>query len=134
MARTIRTLAGLGLALALALALPAAADTAALGSTNVSRRVASSAAGIAHVYRAEVGKDGRVNRLSVYLDARNTARAVELGLYTGTSSTPQRRLTRCVITRPRAGGWSHCAIATTPVRKGRSYWLGLLEPRGTSGQ
>jgi hypothetical protein len=120
--------------LAAALALPTAADAATVGATKVYPRHASSAGGVTHAYRAKSRSSGRVDRLNVYLDARSTARRVQLGLYAGTASTPGARRAKCLIAKPEAGAWNRCAIGATPVAAGRTYWLAVLKPRGTSGR
>ena len=46
----------------------------------------------------------------------------------------RRRLARCVVKRPRAGGWNTCAVKPTAVHAGTAYWATLLRPMRATGK
>jgi hypothetical protein len=119
---------------ALALILPAAAPGATLGTKKVHARVETEARGVVQAFRFKAPFSGRVNRLNVYLDGRNTARKVRVGLYTGSGSRARVRRAQCLISIPRAGAWSSCSTAAARIKSGRSYWLALLQPARSQGR
>ena len=75
---------------------------------------------------------GTISRLSIYLDATNTASQVTLGLYANSSSRPGRRLAFCTVTAPRAGAWNSCPISPLTIST-RSYWGAILQPMASTG-
>ena len=66
-----------------------------VGSDAIQTGGDTSAAGTARAFIQNATAAGTINRLSVYLDARNTASQVTLGLYANSSSRPGRRLAFC---------------------------------------
>jgi hypothetical protein len=121
-------------ALALALIAPAAASAATVGATAVYSPATSNTAGSGQAYRFTASAKGQVDRLNVYLDSSNTAAKVEVGLYSGSTSSAGTRRARCVISSPRAGAWNRCSVTAFTVTAGASYWLAVLQPAKTTGR
>jgi hypothetical protein len=94
----------------------------------------SNTAGSGQAYRFTAPAKGTVDRLNVYLDAGNTAAKVEVGLYSGSTSSAGTRRARCVISSPRAGAWNRCSVTAVTVTAGASYWLAVLQPAKTTGR
>jgi hypothetical protein len=130
----LRRLRRLAPALALgALALPASAGAATVGATTVGGQVDGNSPGRSQDYRFTAPAAGPVSRLGVFLDRSNTATKVELGLYSGSTATATKRLAGCVVTSPAPNAWNRCAIPTTTVAAGATYWLAVLQPAGATG-
>src|SRR3954451_9504691 len=106
-----------------------------VGSSTVGDAVRTNPAGRAQDYRVTAGETGQITRLNVYLDAASSASKVELGLYGGADrKRAGSRLGRCIIATPAKNAWNRCAIDPVQVTSGRSYWLAILQPSGSSGQ
>ena len=118
---------------ALALIVPAAAS-AAVGTNTVYDRVTTKAPGVGQLYRANALSGGDVDQLNVFLDRKNTARKVIVGLYARRTSGALTQRARCVISRPQAGAWNRCAVPTTPIRAATNYWLAVLQPAHAKGR
>jgi hypothetical protein len=115
------------------LLLPACSASAGqVGSATVYSSSTSNAVGRAQVYRYQPSTAGALDQLSVYLDASNTARPV-LALYTGTSTNATTLQRSCTVPSPPVAGWNRCSVASYTLTAGAYYWLGLLQPSGTSG-
>ncbi|WP_027005891.1 right-handed parallel beta-helix repeat-containing protein [Conexibacter woesei] len=116
---------------ACAAALPATAS-ADIGSSSVGSTVDYNTPGRGQDFKLTAGSTASLTRLSIYLDKSSTGSKVELGLFSG-SSAASRRLARCVITSPTPGAWNRCTFTAVKVTKGTTYWLGVLQPTGTTG-
>jgi hypothetical protein len=110
-----------------------AADPPPVGTMDVYSGSASNPPGLAQAFRFTASASSDVDQLNVYLDGSNTARSVEIGLYSNTSSGAGRRRGRCVVTSPTPNAWNSCTFSAYTVVKGGQYWLALLHPAGSRG-
>jgi hypothetical protein len=105
----------------------------AIGTSTVYAPVGGNPAGYAQAYRYTGVVNGTTDSLSIYLDGSNTATAVALGLYSGTSSAPSTLTRACTISSPQAGAWNSCAVTPQSVTSGTYYWIAVLQPSGATG-
>jgi PA14 domain len=103
------------------------------GSNVVQPAIDTNVAGRAEAFSQTASASGTIDRLSFYLDGTSTASQVAVGLYSDASLSPGRRLGRCTVTRPRAGGWSSCGLAAVSITSGRRYWAAILQPTSSTG-
>jgi hypothetical protein len=134
--RVARVRAGGGPALAIALASLAvgapSALAAPLGTETVQSARDTNPAGNAEAFRAIAGSTATVSKLHVYLDTTSTAKAIQTGIYSG-SSKPGAKLGGCTISAP-AAGWNTCSLPSgVSVSRGTTYWVAVLQPRSTAG-
>ena len=115
------------------LAAPSTVIAVQLGAHSSSKRAQSNTAGRAQDYRFTAPQSGKVSRLSLYLDRASTARALELGLYSGTAGSARARLARCTVRSPRRGAWNRCVIPEVTLKKRSTYWLAVMQPKGSKG-
>lgn len=120
------------LSLAAVAALAPATAGADIGSSSVGSTVDYNTPGRAQDFKLTAGSTASLTRLSIYLDKSSTGSKVELGLFSGSTSA-SKRLARCVITAPTAGAWNRCTFTAVKVTKSTTYWLGVLQPTGTTG-
>jgi hypothetical protein len=122
-------------ALAATLILPPSAFAGgAIGTPLVYSKTHTARPGQVEAFRSRAASSGMVTRLNAYFAKSSTASRVELGLYRDRNRRPSARLARCVVKRPRAGGWNTCAVKPTAVRAGTAYWATLLRPMRASGK
>ena len=104
-----------------------------IGTTTVYPGAATNPAGLAQAYRFTAAPTGAVDRLNFYLDSTNTARRVEIGLYTDPSTSVGALLGSCVMIRPRRNAWNSCTIGARTIAEGTDYWLAFVHPAGSRG-
>ena len=108
----------------------AAATAVLLGDTAVEWQYDSLAAGEAEAFRSRADASGLAGAVNVYVDARTSASALIVGLYSSASDDPGTLLsTGSTTTRP--GAWTSVSIAPVALVQGRSYWLAILGRGGT---
>jgi hypothetical protein len=134
--RVARARVGGGPALALALAALSigapSAVAAPLGTDSVQSSRDTNTPGNVEAFRAIAGSTATVTKLHVYLDAANSARTVQTGIYNG-STKPGTKLAGCTISTP-VVGWNVCSLPSgVAVSRGTTYWLAVLQPRSAAG-
>jgi RHS repeat-associated protein len=112
---------------------PSASASGAVGTTTVQSTVDTDAAGAAEAFADTANTTGPITRLSIYLDAGNTASAVQVGVYSNASSRPASLLGSCTISTPTAGAWNRCSVPSFSVTAGTAYWTAALQPTGSTG-
>jgi hypothetical protein len=84
----------------------------------------------AFIYMANIS--GTVTRLSVYVDADNSATQVVIGLYNNAAGdNPGSLLTQAVINNPANDAWNTVTVPAASVVAGQKYWLAILGPAGS---
>jgi hypothetical protein len=99
-------------------AVEAHADYLSAGEAEASRVVASTSgiAGLAHVY----------------IDSRNTARVLVVGLYASNSAgQPSSLMSTGSISTVNAGAWNSVSLSASSLVSGKTYWLAVLGQQGT---
>jgi hypothetical protein len=92
----------------------------------------SNPAGMAEAFRFTASASGTADQLSIYLDSRNNASRVVVGLYTSNASNnPGTLLAQATISSPVSGAWNTVAIPATNITAGAAYWLAVLGPEGS---
>ena len=105
-----------------------------VGNGSVEGKVDSNPPGSAQAYRYTATSSGTVGSLGVFLDTTSTASSVSVGLYADSGSgSPGSLVTSGGASSPRAGAWNGFTVPSAPVVAGRSYWLAVLQPWGSSG-
>jgi glucose/arabinose dehydrogenase len=90
--------------------------------------------GRGEVYRTTASTDARVTAIRLRLAPANTASAVVLGLYADNNGQPTSLLASGRIDNPQAGAWNEVTIDNGPtITAGTAYWIGLLNPTGSTG-
>ena len=113
---------------------PSAFAGGAIGTPLVYSKTHTARPGQVEAFRSRAASSGMVTRLNAYFAKSSTASRVELGLYRDRSRRPSARVARCVVKRPRAGGWNTCAVKPTAVHAGTAYWATLLRPMRATGK
>lgn len=106
-----------------------------LGDQNIESIADSNPLGIAEAFPSVAATSGSVDTLHAYLDATNTASAVQVGLYADNGSGHGgARLGSCTISAPKAGAWNTCTLSpAVTLTSGKTYWLPILQPTGSTG-
>jgi hypothetical protein len=68
------------------------------------------------------------------VDSTNTAQTIVVGIYSDDAGNPDALLGQATISAPRAGAWNSASLPDVPITAGRTYWLAILQPAGTSGR
>jgi hypothetical protein len=88
-------------------------------------------AGQAEAFSFAAGPSGATGTVHVYIDSRNTARTLIVGLYTNAGGHPGSLLSTGSLSSPQAGAWDTAAVAPVQVVPGTTYWLVVLGRGGT---
>jgi hypothetical protein len=107
------------------------AATTLLGDGAVEWGRDSLIAGQAEAFPFPAGTSGAAGVVHVYIDSRNTARTLIVGLYTNLNSHPGLLLTTSSLSSPQAGAWNTAAVAPVQLVSGTTYWLAVLGTGGT---
>ncbi len=71
-------------------------------------------------------RTGRLRSLRIYLDPRDSARRIVVGLYDDRRGRPGRLLGRATLRHVHAGAWNQFQLGVPTLRAGHRYWLALL--------
>jgi hypothetical protein len=104
--------------------------TRLLGDATVESGVDNNTAGSAEAFTYTATASGTANQLSVYLDTKNAATSVIVGLYTDNANNPGTLLASGTITAPKAAAWNTVNISNVAVTSGTKYWIAILSPTG----
>jgi len=69
---------------------------------------------------------GTATGAEVYVDTRNEARKLLIGLYGDVSGHPGALLSSASLRTPKAGTWNAVALESSQLGAGGTYWLALL--------
>ena len=83
---------------------------------------------VAFPFRTSVS--GSVTAIDAYVDSRNAATKLLVGLYADNNGHPGARLATASLSSPKAGAWNLASINATDVISGGTYWIAVL---GTGG-
>ncbi len=67
----------------------------------------------------------------VYIDSRNAARTLTVGLYSDVSGHPGTLLSSGSISAVQSAAWDSVALTPVPLVSGDTYWLAVLGEQGT---
>src|SRR5262249_10467732 len=110
---------------------PTATPAFLVGNATIQSSLDNNPAGTAEAFRYSAAATGQATRLTVYLDAANTATQVVLGLYTNVAgNTPGALLAQATLSNPQAGAWNSVTIPPVSLTGGRRYWIAILGPAG----
>ena len=108
-----------------------ASSSVLFGDQSVESTLDSNTAGLAEAFPFSDATSGNAGSISVYIDARNRARVVTLGLYNSNGSgRPAALLGSGSLSAPQSGTWNTVSIASTSVSAGHTYWLAILSSSG----
>ncbi len=102
-----------------------------LGDTSVERLVGKDAAGQAEAFPFVARASGTAASASLYVDSINRATTATVALYSSAHGHPRRLLSTGSIRKPRLGAWNVIRITSTPISRGRRYWLAVLGKDGS---
>jgi glucose/arabinose dehydrogenase len=102
-----------------------------LGTTRIGSHKFASPARRALAFSLVAVRDGTLQSLHLYLDPRNSARVVLVGLYGDRHGRPGRSLGRATLHRARPGAWNELRLRVPILRARHRYWLVLLGPDAT---
>lgn len=100
------------------------------GDTSVEARRDYTRAGRAEAFQLRSRRSGVLTSISVYLDSRNAASIVMVGLYTDPSDHPSRQVASGLLSSPKAARWNTVIVRSTRIFSGRTYWVALLGREG----
>ena len=99
-----------------------------LGSAVVQPSVDSDPSGTAEAFQYTATQTGTATALHVYLDERNEASEVIVGVYEDTADRPGALVATGRSSELRAGAWNAIPIGGAKIVAGHRYWLALLSP------
>jgi hypothetical protein len=102
-----------------------------LGDGAVEPLRGSLAAGRAEAFPFKAGASSAAGAVHVYIDARNRAERVLIGLYADAGGRPGLLLAAGSLSGPKAGAWDTATIAPVQLVPGAGYWLVVLGGGGT---
>jgi len=88
-------------------------------------------AGQAEAFPFQTGMAGPTGAVHVYIDSRNTASTLLVGLYTNLNGHPGSLLTTGSLSSPLASAWNTAPVASAQLVSGTTYWLAVLGTGGT---
>jgi PKD domain len=80
-------------------------------------------------FQASISSSGELAH--VYLAGRNSARTVNIGLYSNVAGSPGSLLGSGTITNAQSGAWNTVSLTPTALVGGATYWLAVLGENGT---
>jgi hypothetical protein len=112
----------------LAIAAGAPKPSPLLGSAIVQPSVDSNPSGTAESFQYTATQTGTATALHVYLDERNDASEVIVGVYEDTADHPGHLVASGRSSRLTPGEWNAIPIDGVRIVAGQRYWLALLSP------
>lgn len=123
------------LALAIAMTAPglasADAGTTLLGARSIQRSVGSQPADSAVAFSFRSTTSGTARSISVYIDRRNRAKNVRVGLYDSDGSQPGALTAQSKRVSAKRSGWKTLSIPPSSIVAGSRYWIAI---RGSGGR
>jgi len=110
------------------------APTVVAGTDVIGLTGSEATTGRAEVYRTNAVATARVTSIGIRLAPSSTASALVLGVYADSGGQPTSLLASGRLNSPQAGAWNEVAIDNGPtLTAGAPYWIGLLNPTGSTG-
>ena len=103
------------------------------GTTKVGSHRFLSPGGRALAFSLIVGRGGTLQSLRLYLDRRDKARRILVGLYGDKRGLPGRLLARATLSNAHPGAWNQFWLRVSGLRPRKRYWLAVLAPNATIG-
>jgi glucose/arabinose dehydrogenase len=104
------------------------------GTDTVGLTGSEATVGRGEVYRTSATADGRVTSIRIRLASNSTASALVLGVYADSGGQPTTLLASGRLNTPQANAWNEVTITDGPtLTAGTPYWIGLLNPTGSTG-
>ena len=112
---------------------PAAAATSPvlLGDQNIESTVDANSSGRAEAFPFTNSNAGSAGSVTVYVDSRDTATKLSVGLYNTSSGHPGALLGSGSLSNPTKGGWNAVSINSSNLGAGATYWVAVLGTGGT---
>jgi hypothetical protein len=107
-----------------------AANQYLLGEQSVQPSMGRDSAGRALAFPFTAKSSGSVSSMSVYLDSRNQASDVIVGLYADNFGHPGALLTSGSIDSPQVGKWNVVHVSAAAVSAGQAYWIAAMGHNG----
>jgi hypothetical protein len=101
-----------------------------LGEKSVMSALDQNAPGTAEAFPFAATLTGTARSISIFLDARNTARTLVAAVYGDSNGQPSSLLASGSSSSLKAGGWNTVSIPNLSITSGRQYWLALLGKGG----
>jgi outer membrane biosynthesis protein TonB len=114
-----------------ATALTASPATLLLGDEAVESLHDHLSAGEAEAFPFQALASGPADEVHVYVDYRNAASNVIVGVYADGGGHPGALLASGTVATPRAHAWNAASIAPVQLTSGSTYWLAVLGTGGT---
>jgi hypothetical protein len=105
--------------------------TTLLGDSVVETHGDSLKAGHAKAFGLQASVSGSGELAHVYIDSRNSARTLTVGLYGNVAGSPGSLLSTGTISSVQAGTWNTVSLKPTTLVGGATYWLAVLGENGT---
>jgi glucose/arabinose dehydrogenase len=102
-----------------------------LGTTRIGSHHFTSPAGRAIAFSLVATGDGALHSLRIYLDGRDRAHRILVGLYEDRRGRPGRSLGRATLHHARPGAWNQLRLSSPTLRARHHYWLVLIAPHAT---
>ncbi len=102
-----------------------------LGEEGVQSQHDYLSAGQAEAFRFRALATGETGTLHLYLDSRNRARTVVVGVYASANGHPGALLSTGSANSSTAGAWIAVPISQTALLSGGAYWIAILGEGGT---
>ena len=113
---------------------PPPPTTVLLGSQVVQSSFDSNVLGTAEAFQTTAVTSGTVGVLSIFVDAKSTAKTLVAGLYADSAGHPGALISQGTTSQLTAGGWNDIPISGAVVTSGTPYWLAILGTQsGTLG-
>ena len=110
---------------------PQVAKVVLLGNQAIGSTVDDHSAGNGEAFAFRARRAGTATSISVYLDKRDQATAVYVGLYSNRHGQPHTLITRGSRRAAKAGAWNSLAVRSVQLRSGATYWLAVLGKGGS---
>ena len=106
------------------------ANVMLLGNRAIESTVGDNLVGTLEGFAFRARRGGTATSISVYLDKRDRATTVYVGLYSSRHGHPQSLMTSGSRRSPKAGAWNSLAVGSSHLQSGATYWLAILGKGG----
>ncbi|NTW03286.1 MAG: DUF4082 domain-containing protein, partial [Oscillochloris sp.] len=108
---------------------PTSGPRALIGVTTIGANLDWNPAGIAEAFTYTASQSGTAGRIYLYVDSRNAATKLIVGLYADNgTNAPGALLTQGTITSPTAKAWNSVTVPGVTVTAGQQYWIAVMSP------
>jgi PKD domain len=102
-----------------------------LGESSIESHVDYVTAGQAEAFRLQANGSDVAGIAHVYVDSRNAARTLLVGLYSNGAGHPVSLLSTGSVSAVQPGAWNAVSLTPTSLASGKTYWLAILGEGGT---